>query len=911
MAIELISNLAPKNNQKFWLLDTIHGKGGKVEVPTFADLEAIPLANRKHKMWGLTQDSANDVIYQCDASLNWIQITIGGSGTSSTRRVTQNAHGFVLGDVIGYQSSYVKVLAHVDDDTDVQGIVTSVIDVNTFDITTAGYIDTTGFATYADDVLEGSITQNTTYFCSYLTPGRLELNLPTLEGQVQKAVLITLSATVGLVQIQTGVIIESAPDDEDNVGITTVQKDQVSLPQRGIINFQGISITATDDPANNRTNLVFTSTGHGVHTGDVTSSGPDNLVLTITPKAVTNSKLADMQPMSFKANPTNALNQAQDVSIAQARIMLGIAVGAVNRIAKFTGGNTVGDSQIVDNGTTLQVNSLAGTGTEMVVASSSGVLSRQPIPTGGGAGTISNLNGLTVSTQTFAIGTSGTIPNIVSASTTHTFNIPLASSVGVTRGTISKVEYDSFNAKIGGVGTINQLAKFTATGVIGNSSIADTGSAIIASVPDFSHYSTNVNYVLSRVVNGSGNGEIDLTVYGATGSGNYWTGLATAGTNTILSNRALIINSSNSIIFSGSGTGEHLRIATTGIITATNLAGTGTRMVVASATGVLSTQAIPSGGGGGITSLGGLSVTTQTFGAGTSGLTHAISSSGTVHTLNIPNAGTASVTSGTITNTQFNTFNTKIGGSGTTNSVAKFTGAGSIGNSNITDNGTNIGLTSQDTTINNSSVVGTYLRVRNTSGTTRDLFLQNYGSTGAGNYWTGLSSVNTSSIYSDTKLIVRSLGGLVLSGSGSATHLDISTVGNITIPVLETASIGGATNQILTVNSTGFVSRTTFSGGSQLVRVGAFGPEAAQITQTDNRAVFDCNVHIYQRNDTSEAPADTDIFAVFNLSQTKIMRIFGTERLYLGPTLIPTATNTPAFAGQVYRDTNGFLKIHI
>jgi len=66
-------------------------------------------------------------------------------------------------------------------------------------------------------------------------------------------------------------------------------------------------------------------------------------------------------------------------------------------------------------------------------------------------------------------------------------------------------------------------------------------------------------------------------------------------------------------------------------VTLSSLGGVGTRMVVADASGVLSTQAIP-GGGGGIT------------------------------------------------------------GSGTTNFVAKFTGASSIGNSQLFDNGTNVGI---------------------------------------------------------------------------------------------------------------------------------------------------------------------------------------------------------------------------
>ncbi|WP_413288832.1 tail fiber domain-containing protein [Bdellovibrio sp. HCB337] len=64
-----------------------------------------------------------------------------------------------------------------------------------------------------------------------------------------------------------------------------------------------------------------------------------------------------------------------------------------------------------------------------------------------GAG-ITNLNGLTSGTQTFANGTSGNSPAFTSATNTHTLNIPMASASGsVTAGLLSNAEYVALNAK--------------------------------------------------------------------------------------------------------------------------------------------------------------------------------------------------------------------------------------------------------------------------------------------------------------------------------------------------------------------------------------------------------------------------------------------------------------------------------
>jgi hypothetical protein len=74
-----------------------------------------------------------------------------------------------------------------------------------------------------------------------------------------------------------------------------------------------------------------------------------------------------------------------------------------------------------------------------------------------GAG-LTSLNGLNAGTQTFAIGTSGTAPGFSSATSTHTLNIPMASTAAVTAGLISKTDYDAFNTKLGAVTNTATLA---------------------------------------------------------------------------------------------------------------------------------------------------------------------------------------------------------------------------------------------------------------------------------------------------------------------------------------------------------------------------------------------------------------------------------------------------------------------
>ena len=96
----------------------------------------------------------------------------------------------------------------------------------------------------------------------------------------------------------------------------------------------------------------------------------------------------------------------------------------------------------------------------------------------GAAGSgLSNFNGQTGNTQTFATpGTSGTAPAWSSASNAHTLNIPMASAASVTAGLLSNADYAAFSAKVSAVAQGTGIAVATASGTAAVS-LAAAGTA--------------------------------------------------------------------------------------------------------------------------------------------------------------------------------------------------------------------------------------------------------------------------------------------------------------------------------------------------------------------------------------------------------------------------------------------------
>jgi hypothetical protein len=113
---------------------------------------------------------------------------------------------------------------------------------------------------------------------------------------------------------------------------------------------------------------------------------------------------------------------------------------------------------------------------------------------------VTSLNGLNASSQTFSTGTSGMSPNWSSATSIHTFNIPLASVSSVTAGLLSNSDWTNFNNKATTAGTWSTTGN-TAT----NSGINFLGTT------DLKSLRFRTNNIHAMVVDSLGNVSIGAT----------------------------------------------------------------------------------------------------------------------------------------------------------------------------------------------------------------------------------------------------------------------------------------------------------------------------------------------------------------------------------------------------------------
>ena len=330
-----------------------------------------------------------------------------------------------------------------------------------------------------------------------------------------------------------------------------------------------------------------------------------------------------------------------------------ILVGAGSTFIKFSLGS---------NDQVLKIDTSSATGLTWGTAASSA---------------ISNLNGLTDSTQNFQTGTFGNFFNISSIGASHTFNIPIA-------GTGSTGLVTTLDQSFAGIKT------FTNDTVISSSTVSTStstgaltvtgGVGIGGSLHVTSSLPSNISgVVLSNgvVTLGAWAGTLITALYGGTGYNTYTKG-------------DILVGAGNTFIKLNVGTDNY-------VLTASSNSASGLTWSPTAATG--------------ITTLNGLTATNQTFEIGYTGAFPAFSSNTSTHTLNIPLASSGStglISTQAQTIAGAKTFSSNVIVSDTTDSTTYNSGAlvvtGGVGIGGSVNIQGNLTVNGTFTTINSTTV---------------------------------------------------------------------------------------------------------------------------------------------------------------------------------------------------------------
>ena len=210
---------------------SVLGVGGYMEVNTLAERNALPvddvtntigfdgISSGQRRLGMLVYVREEDTIYQLyidsatwsgyttnsakvnalSTDSNWRIFVTGEDNEISGERIykqfTQTTHGFSVGDVLGYNGTeFVKVNTTTAATIEPLGMVTKVVDSDTFNLTFSGLIDTISIT----DISGNTISGGTVYYLSSIS-GKVSPNKPTNYTELSKPMLVGLSGDTGVV----------------------------------------------------------------------------------------------------------------------------------------------------------------------------------------------------------------------------------------------------------------------------------------------------------------------------------------------------------------------------------------------------------------------------------------------------------------------------------------------------------------------------------------------------------------------------------------------------------------------------------------------------------------------------------------------------------------------------------------
>jgi hypothetical protein len=340
------------------------------------------------------------------------------------------------------------------------------------------------------------------------------------------------------------------------------------------------------------------------------------------------------------------------------------------------------------------------------------------------------LNGLTAQVQYLATGTSGTDFNIASATATHTFNLPTASATN--RGALSSANWTTFNNKIGAGDTASMLLPYTRVQRFTDSltnvqsriqtklNISDTSAMLspyarTSNLPSLAPYKliSDTLFVNGYTTRGTTKKVIDslaaieLNISDTSAMLSNYRRTSTKITNSDLVNSTISGVSLGGNLFSHSngygisGSAYNGSAAQTWLVDTANISTKAN--VTALLLGKQNNITLTTTGTSGAATLVGATLNIPQYQAAGTYVTSVTASSplassgGTTPNITIQQASGSQ--NGFLSSTDWTTFNNKqnaltnpVTGTGTTNYLPKFTGASTIGNSQLFDNGTNVGI---------------------------------------------------------------------------------------------------------------------------------------------------------------------------------------------------------------------------